>query len=1077
MRPFTHDMPLPAEGTFTVLEASAGTGKTYAITGLACRLLAEGRITMDQLLLITFTRNSAAELRDRLHQRLTEAVAALANTSQEPTDDVLRALCHCPDRTARRERLHRALTDFDAAVIATIHQACSRMLADLGILVDHDHSSRPLTDLTGLTGELTVDAYLEMFSASSDPELDLFSARRMTAALIDQPDLSLVPENPSTPQSAARVAFARAVRRRLDEARNRDRFHTFHDMQARLRDALVDPDTGPQVADQLSHRFRAVLVDEFQDTDPVQWEILRRTFLGRSTMIVIGDPKQAIYGFRGGDVHTYLAAVADADPLTLTQNRRTDTDLLESVGALFHQAHLGHPRIAVTPVSGTHTRPRLHTTDRPMTPLLLHRAGDETEQLDRGAAHARVATDVAHWISRALGGDITLDTPGGARPLAPSDIAVLVRASATGERVLTALQRIGVPAAMAGAGSVLKSAAAEDWSILLEALVSPGSAQIRALTLTSWFGWTTDDVARADDAAFDRITGLVREWSQIAHQQGVAALSDAITASTGYPEDLLARVGGERQVTDLRHIGTLLATEESANGWDVMSLRRWFEEYRLTSSRVPPEHLSQLLETDDAAVRIGTIHSAKGLEFPVVLLPDLWDTAGPQSIPLTAMFTREGQRWIDVGGETDDGHADNLAAYRAESQGEELRLAYVAATRARSHLGLWWAPVLELTERSSLHRLLATSEPACVPPPSPPLQAATHGVQRLLDAGGRVLGLTHRGDPVPEEQPADDALRARSFHRAIDTGWRRTSYSGLTQEAHDATPRLDDEPEVATRADGDEEPVSPMSSLPMGARFGTVVHALYEEVDFASPTLEQDLLTTAADLLERFPVDCTPSELATGLAASIETPLGPLVGNRRLRDLAPGDRLNELDFELAVAPRSAPGRSVDVTAIAATMARHLGPDDPLHNYPARLADLPVTDGTLRGYLTGSIDLVLRVDGRFVISDYKTNWLSTDTDGPLTLAGYRPSALAEAMMAAHYPLQATLYSVALHRFLRWRLPDYDPALHLGGVLYLFVRGMAGPMTPREGDTPYGVFSWSPPAAMTVDLSDLLSGGIR
>jgi exodeoxyribonuclease V beta subunit len=218
-------------------------------------------------------------------------------------------------------------------------------------------------------------------------------------------------------------------------------------------------------------------------------------------------------------------------------------------------------------------------------------------------------------------------------------------------------------------------------------------------------------------------------------------------------------------------------------------------------------------------------------------------------------------------------------------------------------------------------------------------------------------------------------------------------------------------------------------------------------------------------------------ELATALTPALHTPLGPLADHRRLADFGPGDCLNELDFELPLhgGDRPRPGAGSTLSVVGDALARHLDPADPMAAYADRLRGPALGPQPLRGYLAGSIDAVVRLPGpRYVVIDYKSNWLGPP-GGLLTAYHYRPDALRQAMIAAHYPLQALLYAAALHRYLRWRQPGYDPAAHLGGVLYLFLRGMCGPQTPTTDGIPYGVFSWHPPHTLITELSDLLDGG--
>jgi exodeoxyribonuclease V beta subunit len=259
---------------------------------------------------------------------------------------------------------------------------------------------------------------------------------------------------------------------------------------------------------------------------------------------------------------------------------------------------------------------------------------------------------------------------------------------------------------------------------------------------------------------------------------------------------------------------------------------------------------------------------------------------------------------------------------------------------------------------------------------------------------------------------------------------------------------------------------------PGGTRFGTFVHTVFEAADFAAPDLERELDRQIADAVARRPVELGDrARVLEGLRAAIETPLGPLAGNVRLRDIPRADRLDELTFELPLAGGDTPTGTVTPRAIGDVLRRHLPAGDPLASYADRLSD-PDLRAAVRGYLTGSIDLALRLRGAFFVVDYKTNWLAAPGE-PLTAWHYRPAALADEMQRSHYGLQALLYTVALHRYLRWRLAGYDPGTHLGGVLYLFIRGMTGADTPVVDGRPCGVFGWKPPAALVLELDEVLA----
>jgi exodeoxyribonuclease V beta subunit len=353
------------------------------------------------------------------------------------------------------------------------------------------------------------------------------------------------------------------------------------------------------------------------------------------------------------------------------------------------------------------------------------------------------------------------------------------------------------------------------------------------------------------------------------------------------------------------------------------------------------------------------------------------------------------------------------------------------------------------------------------------------------------------GQVVAAEQPP---VAARIFTREFDREWRRTSYSGLirVEESHTTS-----EPEgvgtVDEQSGADAEAivtpavveppsevagmVSPMAMLPAGATFGSLVHAVLETADPQASDLEAELTEQVAEHLTWWSVDVTAAEVAHALVEVLETPLGPLAADLTLADFGLSDRLCELDFEIPLAggDLADPFHDVLLREVAALMRTHLAEGDPLRPYADRLEAPELGAQVLRGYLSGSIDVVLRVPGddgvaRYVVVDYKTNLLPAHGD-LATAWDYRPDALAEAMLHSHYPLQAMLYSAVLHRFLRWRIPDYQPERDLGGVMYLYLRGMCGAATPAFDGNPAGVFSWRPPVGLVIDLSDLLAGRLE
>ncbi|QGQ18828.1 AAA family ATPase [Cellulomonas sp. JZ18] len=1132
--------PLPT-GT-TVLEASAGTGKTFTIAALAARWVAEGHAQLPELLVVTFGRAATTELRDRVRERLVRTERALRDpaAARLGEDAVVRHLADVDDAEVRRrrERLAVALTQVDAATITTTHGFCRQVLRSLGTATttgDVDPDAELLPDVADLEAEVVDDLYLAAYAGTPAPPLTVEDARQVARAAVSDHAAVLAPDEaePGTPPDH-RVRLARAVRRTLVRRKRAQHVVDYDDLLVLLRDTLADPVSGAQAAARVRAPYRVVLVDEFQDTDPVQWDVLRTAFHGHRTLVLIGDPKQAIYAFRGADVHTYLAARSVATTATLGRSWRADPAVLDGLGHVLGGAALGDPRIVVHPVEAGRTGRRLEGAP----PVVLRRvtrravrAGSAAPRVD--TVRALVHRDVAAEVVRALGRTRLRDGDDW-RALRPGDVAVLARRNADALAVREALVAAGVPAVVSGLSSVFATPAAREWLVLLSALAGTGdAARVAAAALTPFVGWDARRLAGADDAEREDLADRLRGWAHVLAAQGVAALVEA-TAAAGLHERLLRRDDGERALTDVRHVGEVLHAVARERGLGAAALTEWLRA-RIDEAAVDyAEERSRRLETDAAAVQVVTVHAAKGLEFPVVLVPFAWDRFVPRDPAVLRYHDADGTRRLHVGGRGSPGYEDARARHQAEEAGEDLRLAYVALTRASSQVVVWWAPST-VSAAGAVGRLVLGardadgSPPATVPVPRDDEAAAALDALAARSGGTVVHEVVDAAPPAVRWQPPSTVrapLAVARLGRAVDTGWRRTSYSGLTAAAHAAAPgavaavRDDDRPGVAdepetpgttdepddagpplpaAQGQPDDAPEdarlravpSPLADLPGGTAFGTLVHHVLEQVDTAAPDLAAELAARCRRAAVASGVD--PDRLAAGLLPVLRTPAGPLLGGRTLADVPPRDRLAELDFELPLAgaddaPVRHRGAGTDRPArlrdVAALVAAHLAPDDPFRPWADRLAALDASapqaghgPGVLRGYLTGSIDAVLRVAGpdgpRFVVVDYKTNRLAPPDD-PLTAWHYRPAALVTAMTDAHYPLQLLLYTVALHRYLRWRLPGYDPEQHLGGGAYLFVRGMCGPATPLVGADPCGVLSWRPPTSLVVALSALLGG---
>ena len=1114
LQPAEFDICGPLPTGVTVLEASAGTGKTYTIASLAARYVANG-IPLERLLLVTFTRIATGELRERVRERLVSVERGLTRALDGvlgEEDDLLALLAEgsVNEVTERRDRLALAVASFDAATIATTHGFCQEVLGGLGIAGDLEPDVTFVEDLSDLASEVVDDLYVRRFSRDTQPPaFKREEAAAVARAAIDNPGATIVCGESDTAQMRGRLA---AAARGEYEARKRTMaVMTYDDLVMRLQSTLAGAG-GPAAADQLRSRYQVVLVDEFQDTDPAQWEIMRLAFAQTGvTLVLIADPKQAIYAFRGADVYAYLAAADAAQArATLPINWRSDQGLIDAHDALLSGVKFGHEGIAYRQVraAAAHDRSGLigAHVPAPMRFRLAHRDGSTMSLTRAGYAAAEnartyVAEDLAADVVALLDSGATVAQAGnGHGPVAirPDHLAVLVRTNRQAAIVLDALAQADVPAVINGAGSVFATESARDWLALLEALDRPASSlRAHSAALTPFLGWTAERLAADDDLALEEIHRRLHDWARVLRARGVASLLETITVAEALPARVLAEADGERELTDLRHIGQLLHAASSQEQLGAAALTTWLRNRIAESEQdVGDEERSRRLQSDARAVQVLTIHRSKGLEFPVVYLPFLWDMGRIPEQQRPAFFhdpDADDARTIDVSLEGDD-FARHRERHASEERGEDLRLAYVALTRARHQVVIWWAGSFD-SRNSPLARLLFGRDErgdVAASGSSTPSDAAMFARLRKLAESTPASIAVESTPPQPtgrwQQHPSPPpALMTSSFERPLDLRWRRTSYTDITATAHEAwvtsepeEPLIADEPvvpEPVTAPAGTAGPPQPtpevaLAAMPFGAEVGTFVHRVLEATDFAAPDLAGELAARIDEVRARRAVDIgDPGAAIAGLAAAIETPLGPVLDGLRLRDFQRSDRLDELAFELPLAGGDQPRGATELSRVADVLTEFMADDDPLAGYARRLGDADLRQ-SVRGYLTGSLDLVVRLPGpRFAVLDYKTNWLG-ELDGPLTADRYRAPVLAAEMQRHHYALQALLYLVALHRYLRWRLPGHDVEGLIAGVAYLFLRGMTGADGAAPDGAPGGVFGWRPPPGLVAALSDAL-----
>jgi len=857
----------------------------------------------------------------------------------------------------------------------------------------------------------------------------------------------------------------------LRRAKREQRVLAFDDMLFNLHQRLAAPG-GAALAQALRRRFGAALIDEFQDTDPLQYAIFRAIYHGSDApLFLVGDPKQAIYSFRNADLHTYLRARGDARAeYTLAENQRSTPQLLDALNALFG----ANPRafmldgLDYPPVRcGPKPRTPLHEAPQPPRAALqlwqLPR-DDEGQPLPKAEAMRLSLDACASEIARLLASDARL----GERALAAGDIAVLVRSHAQGAAMRRALSGFSVGSVELSQASVFDSADAADLERVLAAMLEPQREPLLLSALaTEAMGFdavalqalSADETALLD--AIARFGGYRDSWLK----RGVGRMLREWMRAEGVSGRLLARPDGERRLTNLMHLAELLH-EAAASHPAPEALLRWLQTQRSEARR---DEAAQLrLESDRNLVQVVTIHKSKGLEYPLVFCPLLWDghSGARRGGEGVEYHDEEGDTVIDLRELDKTEQAAVSAQLALEAAAETMRLIYVALTRAVHRCTLVVGPYLtqpgkgapSATQscRARLNWLVAGAGL------SPQDWLKNKLEPEHIDAAWAALAQQHaphiRLDPLPTapgvalapQQPSAEQLAALAPPAHIPSAWWIGSYSALAHGAKHEGAAVDHDLRV-TAAPGDETEAALAADdilrFPRGPVAGECLHALFERVDFGDAT---SWAAQVDAVLQRFAPALPAGDEALRrrmLSHMLHDVMhAPLPDGLLLADVPRQRRLVELEFHL-------PSRRLDAAALARTMQR-LGHPLPVYGF-----------GTLQGYLRGFIDLVFEHQGRYYVLDWKSNHLG---DAPADYAG---AALERAMTLHGYQLQALLYALALHRHLQQRLLGYRHDQHFGGVLYLFVRGVR-PAWALAGGISAGVHHQRPTLQALQQLSELL-----
>lgn len=1157
-----------------VVDASAGTGKTYAITSLVTRLVVERRLRIKDILVVTFTEAATAELRDRVRRRLREAFEAFALVASQvpPPATDLGAYAQKRKHTAANDQqwLALALEEVDEAPISTIHGFCHRVLQEAALESGVAFEAELIADARPLRDETIDDFHSKDLAAQSvsdvrailDAERD---TRRLWQGLADKllrnPDARLVPSDPlerektwATLRARLQEVWDRGVVERLmcakaanykapaanhltnwcnqvdelvqslaapvdapagvkqlsrsgvsargsgapahpafdllEEAAQllsgkagpaalvsaKHRFATFlrdelklrkqslgaitfDDLLLHLRQALRGPAAHHLVA-AVRKRFQAALIDEFQDTDPVQFEIFESLFQGGAgPLFLIGDPKQAIYGFRGADVNAYIAAVQAPGTLhhSMGVNWRSDAGLVSAVNALFApREELPYPFV-LAGIDFRPVEPRPHVQEAfatssgvASTPLEVVLTCDD----DGGAVDPRnhMATLVAADISRLLAGPSTIE----GRPVMPADIAVLTRTNQQAVDVQQALRALQIPAVLLGDKSVLDSDEAKELLVVLAAAAEPTNASLlRNALATRLIGLAAHELValEGDAVGWSLWSEVFRKWHEVWIDQGFVQMFRRFLEHDQVQPRLLGLTDGERRVTNLLHLMELVHRAAREGHLGPAGVVHWLSQAPSNAEGgVAPEEAQIRLESDEAAVKLTTVHRSKGLEYPIVFCPyvaneGLMFAADEKTV---RFHEADGATTLDVGSAAMGAH---VAMARQEALAENIRLLYVAVTRAKHRCVLLWGYSREfkltslasllypLSSRSAgddaLFGSLGRLAEADLRAPLMEWGARSHGAVSV-----RRANLQDRGTPYTSTVPAAPLLPARTISTRVTAWQRTTSFSAMTAAADHATASdalvRDHDEAVSALVLPERGAQVPLGGFPRGAKAGNFFHELLETMDFAQPP--EAMVPAVRSQLQLYRYDEAPwlDVVPQVLSDVARTPLDDGHGAFCLADLAAEKRIPELEFALPL------GHVNNETPLQMQLAEAFAVDAASpgeERYAREVGKLHL--GVLTGFVKGFIDLVFEHDGRFYVLDYKTNHLGRAWEH------YKTECLATAMVDGHYHLQSHLYALAVSRHLARTLPGYDGRKHFGGVFYLFLRGMGGPQRPMSG----------------------------
>ena len=1176
-----YEIPLES---INLIEASAGAGKSWTVTLLYLRLILEKGLTVDQILVVTFTDAATKELRDAVRERLVDALEYFQTkqSKNKEYDELYNRNQHGTDEEAI-QRLNLAKLSLDEAAILTIHSFCQRVLNENAFeaglpfeseLMDDDYdlmlkltddywrrkfqrapqallfklnqkSITPdslLNDIRGAVGKPyleicgpntkqdeqnnqsdqkwhDLDDYFQqamkawsesrddLIAMLSDPdrekeyykylkdyrdeifaELDCLSCSKVLPTMMSLTRMSWLGTREKTTAkfesinhpfcekwqcfldlwkelnessddflNQIRIDLLQHLQKELPKEKQRLGVLSFDDLLLQLQQALQ---MNEDLSKEIRNKYKAALIDEFQDTDPIQYDIFSRIYKNtndnidncfdnssnNNTVFLVGDPKQAIYSFRGGDIHTYIRAKNDTledNRYTLKKNWRSHASLITAFNALY-QLPESNP-FQDNDISYINVDAGDRVTDNLQTPSFnnetnnsalrfwQYNQAEEKPSLDD--IRNEIATAVAGDIATVLNASNTGDANIGDKPINGGDIAVLVRSHYQGDLIKSALSKNGVASVQSSKDSIFETQQASEIIRLLTAIVEPQREDdVRRALVTELMGRNAEDLIayEKDSVAWEDILQSMFTWHYQWKQQGFLPMMRSLMKTEKLHQHLLGFDDGERRLTNLLHLSEIIHQQSRQQSLSMEETVRWLKQQQEGLNKGIGSTQKELrLESDENLVKIVTIHKSKGLEYPIIYCPFVGLGAKDKALGVAYSFYDEKKACLEIGSADVDKHKD---LKRIEEKAEDTRLLYVALTRAKYQCTVvsFDEPIFKNPDKTALGWLITNGE---ISSPAKNKEAYYEAYKANLET----LVTNSKGNISLQEMPVFDEnlrykkqqltqkLSARSFTVNIKSQIQITSFSGLTAGAHAETADHDSllTTGLLTTALSETSPLEPKAEneFPRGPTAGNALHEIYENLAFNIPIDQQK--SVIEDALSKWGFDKKHQSSALVLIQnSLETALFETFS---LDQLSLNKRLNEMEFYL-------PLERLQVDDLKQILFKYL----PHDQQQMRDAVDTLYFDQVEGYLKGFVDLIFEHDGQYYVADYKSN----------SLVDYTPDSLKSTMASSHYYLQYLLYSVALHRYLQKRLPDYSWQTHVGGVTYLFIRGMSS-STGQQG----------------------------